>query len=97
MGKVKTFFGRIRKKTGTVPVPGWLFVLGMVLYNELMLHFWSGAGFQPGRMLALIAFAMGFGGVLALLDSLLPSPKAGKWAAVIVSILFSVICLRSMY
>lgn len=97
MGKVKTFFGKIRKKTGTVPVPGWLFVLGMVLYNELMLHFWSGAGFQPGRMSALIAFALGFGGVLALLDSLLPSPKAGKWAAVIVSVLFSVICLTEYF
>ena len=97
MRNTKPFSEKPREAFEKIPIPGWLFVIFMVLYNELMLHVWSGGDFQPGRTLALIAFALGFGGVLAVLDSLLPSARAGKWAAVIASILVSVVCLTEYF
>ncbi|MDD5863087.1 MAG: LTA synthase family protein [Firmicutes bacterium] len=97
MEKIRVILEKIRGKVGEIPVPGWLFVLIMVLYNELMLHIWSGETFLAGRMLALTAFALGFGGVLALLVSLLPSARAEKWGAVIVSVLVSIVCLTEYF
>lgn len=73
---------KIREKFGKIPFPGWLFVLLMVLYNEWMLHFWVAEGIHFGRLLAVTAFALGFGGALAFLVSLIPNPKASKWTAV---------------
>ncbi len=72
---------KIREKFGTVALPGWLFAACNVLFNELMLHIWVTDGIHFGRLLAVALFALGFGGVLALITSLIPG-KAAKWVAV---------------
>ena len=73
---------KIKEKIEKYPFPAWLFVALTVLYNELMLHIWTMEQFLFGRFLAVAAFALGLGGALAFLTSLLPKPKAAKWLAV---------------
>lgn len=81
-----------KEKLEHYPLPGWLFVFFMAVYNEVMLHLWIMEEANGGRMLAVTAFAIGFGAVLAALVSLLP-PKASKWTAVGVSIAITVFWL----
>ena len=57
-------------------LPGWLFVMANVLYQELALHFWLDAPFLLGRFLAVAAFGLGLGCLLGFLSSLLPSARA---------------------
>ena len=60
---------------------GWLFLLAVVVYDELLLHLWvmPDGGFL--RLASVLLFALGCGGILGLLVSLLP-PRLGKYAAV---------------
>jgi len=44
------------RKPKKLPLPGWVFVVWTVLYNELMLHVWITDSFLPGRVLAIAAF-----------------------------------------
>ena len=61
-------------------LPGCLFVAGMVLYSELVLHLWVTETLQFGRLTAVAGFALGFGMLLGFLNSLLPQ-KIRKWAS----------------
>lgn len=79
-----------------LPLPGWAFLMLTVLYNEGMLHVWVSEEFSPGRMAVVALFALGFGGVLALLSSLLPSAKAAKRFAVALAAVVNVLWL-TMY
>lgn len=88
---------KIRDKFGRIPLPGWLFVVLMVLYNEWMLHLWITKDFLPGRVLAVTAFALGFGGVLAFLTSLIPNPRASKWTAVGISLVVTVFWIAEYF
>ena len=87
--KIKEMFGRI-------PVPAWAFTALMVLYNELMLHFWIAEELRPGRLAAVAAFALGLGLVLGLVTSFLPE-KAGKWAAVLLSFAVTAVMLLEFF
>lgn len=73
-----------------IPVPFWILPLLMALLCEVLLHIWTMEYFVPGRFAAIAAFSLGFGGILALLCSLLPA-GAGKWAAVVISLLLVVL------
>ena len=84
---------RIREKFRSLPFPGWLFTMLMVVYNELLLHIWVTEELQLGRLAAVTAFALGFGAVLALIDSLMPSAKAAKRVALVLSFAVSVFWL----
>lgn len=86
-----------RKLLGTIPVPGWLFVILSVAYDELLLHLWTSEVLQTGRLLAVLAFGAGFGSLLALLISLIPSGRAAKWVAVTVAFLENVLCLLAYF
>ena len=66
------------------------------LYNELLLHLWVTETFQPGRILAVACFALGFGALLGLLCSLLPA-AAGKWAAVVPAAAVGVVWLMEYF
>ena len=88
---------KIRQRYGKISFPGWLFVLLTVLYNELMLHFWVTAELHWGRLAAISAFALGFGGILAFLTSLIPSPKAQKWTAVGISLVVTVFWIAEYF
>ena len=77
--------------------PGWLFVIAMVLYNELMLHFWITENFLFGRIVVVLAFGLGFGAIFGLITSFFPSPKVSKWVAVGLSFLVVVIYLTEYF
>ena len=61
----------MKKKNRKDPIPfyGWAFVVIMVLYSEVMLHFWITDGLDLGRIAAVIAFALGFGSVLGFITA----------------------------
>lgn len=73
---------RLKDKIGKLCFPSWLFLPLLVVYNELILHIWITEAFQVGRLLAVLAFGMGFGCVLGLVTALFPSERASKWVAV---------------
>jgi len=86
----------IKEKFGKIPVPGWLFAVLMVVYNEMMLHLWVTNELQITRVSIVAAFAVGFGLVLALLASLFP-PKVSKWIAVGISLVATVIWMTEYF
>ena len=77
-------------------LPAWIFIPAMVLYNELLLHFWTADTLVPGRLLTVTLFALAFGSALGALVSLL-RPKAQKWVAIAVAVLVSVISLMEYF
>ncbi len=89
-------YERIKEKKKLL-IPGWLFVIAMVIYNEFMLHIWITETYVFGRLVAILAFSLGLGGVLGLISSLFPSPKAGKWSAVVLSFLVVVLYLTEYF
>ena len=82
----------LRGKFGTVPFPGWLFVLAMTVFCEVMVHLWVAEEFSMGRLAAVAAFALGFGCLLSTIVSFFDK-KIGKWAALTVSFLLIVLYL----
>lgn len=85
---------KIKEKLGSVPVPAWLFAMVTVLYCETVLHLWITEEFSAGRFAAVLAFALGFGGVLAQPVSFVGHKQWGKWVSValvgLVSLLYIV-------
>ena len=74
----------------------WVFIPAMVLFNELLLHFWTADTIVFGRLLTVTLFSLAFGGTLGALTNLL-KPKAQKWTAVAISILVSVLSLMEYF
>ena len=87
---------RNRIQIDPIPIPGWAFVAAMVVYNELMLHFWIMEELHLGRLAAVAAFALGFGAVLGFVTSLF-SWQWSKWVAVGLSTLVTVICVTEYF
>lgn len=83
---------RVYPKKRSIPLPGWLFTACMAVYSEVLLHLWVNDDLQPGRILAVVLFALALGGVLGLLTTLLPR-KGRKWAATTVSVFLAVIVM----
>jgi len=81
------FFKSNQKK---LPLPGWLLVVFMALYCELMLHLWITESIDAWHLAIVTGFALGCGGLLGLLTSHLPR-KAHKAAAIAVSFLLVVL------
>ena len=86
--------GKYESKAKTAPrrrrMPGWLFILAMAVYDELLLHLWTARPVAFPRLAVVMLFAAGCGMVLALLCSLLPA-KAGKYTAVGLSLALAVL------
>ncbi len=72
--------------------PGWLFLMVMSLYVELLLYIWTADAFVAGRLAAIVVFGLAFGSCLGFLTSLLPQ-KWEKWTAVTMGGLLGVLCL----
>ncbi len=83
---------KAQKKIRKYPIPGWVPVLVTALLGEMMLHIWAGENTVPARMLTVLLFAGGWGGLLGFLVSLLPG-KVQKWTAVVVSVLQAALLL----
>lgn len=84
---------KVRSKFGTVPVPGWLFVLFMTLFCEVMMHLWVMQGFAFARFGAVVLFALGFGCLLGTVTSFFGWKGADKWVAAGISFLLIVLYL----
>lgn len=69
-------------KLFSFPIPAWLFAMVTVLYCETLLHLWVTEEFSFGRFAAVVAFAVGFGGILAQIVSFLGHKTWGKWVSV---------------
>lgn len=69
----------MREKLGKYPIPAWLFGAVTVVYCESLLHLWTMEEFSPGRFAAVLAFALGFGGIIGLIFSFLGRKPWGKW------------------
>ena len=85
-----------KKKKNPHYCPAWVFIPAMVLYNELLVHFWTAESLVPGRLLTVTLFALAFGFGMGTLASLL-KPKAQKWTAVAVTVLVSVVSLMEYF
>ena len=72
--------------------PGWLFLVGMSLYVELLLYIWTADAFVPGRFATILVFGAAFGCALGMITSLLQF-KGEKWITVILATLMGVLCL----
>lgn len=72
----------IHQKLFSFPIPAWLFAMVTVLYCETLLHLWVTEEFSFGRFAAVLAFAVGFGGILAQIVSFLGHKTWGKWVSV---------------
>lgn len=73
-------------------LPGWLFAAAMVVYGELLLHLWTAEPFVADRLVMVMALALAFGALLALVISLFPA-KAEKWIGLGVSSVLAVLYL----
>lgn len=90
------------KQRKIIPIPGWAFLTGMVIYNEVLLHLWCQESIHFGRLLAVTLFAAGCGGVLSLLTSFIPNAKWKKGVILTISLIISVFwiaefCIRDSY
>lgn len=78
------------------PIPGWLLPAMMAVYTEVLLHFATNEPLLPGRLAAVVLFALGIGCGTGLITGLLPL-RAGKWFAVAVGFWFGFIGLLQFY
>lgn len=67
-------------------MPGWLLLVIMAVYVELVLHLWTTQDTIPDRLGVVVIFALGCGCGLGLISSLF-KPRAEKWIAVVLGFL----------
>ena len=72
------------------PLPGWLFVVFMAVYCELVLHLWTTKNIMAGRLVVVILFALGLGSVLGFVSSLFSKAKVNKGVAIGVGVFLAV-------
>lgn len=89
----KKMLAKLRGALGTLPIPAWAFSLVTVVYCETLLHLWVTQEFSWVRFAAVVAFAIGFGGVLAQIFSFIGHKTWGKWASVGIMTLVTVFYL----
>jgi len=70
---------RIKEIFGKFPVPAMPVAMFTVLYCEILMHLWITDELQLGRFTAVLAFALGFGGLLGQVVSFIGHKKWGKW------------------
>ena len=80
-----------------IPLSPGVFLVGLVVYNEWMLHLWITETFQWGRFAALTAFALGLGCILGFLVSLIPHGGAAKAAAIVLALVVTIIWLMEYF
>ena len=79
-----------------IRVPGWMFLLGMSVYVELLLHFWTNPVIVAGRLAQVVMFALAFGFGLGTITSLFGA-KAERWVAVGLGSVLAVLCLLQYF
>lgn len=87
----------MEKKRKKLLFPGWLFLVGMVVYHEVMLHLWVAETVVPGRLAAVVLFAAGIGSIAALLTTFIRNPKWQKAAVMTLALLVTVFWLTEYF
>ena len=82
---------RWKEKLGKYPIPAWLFAVVTVLWCETLMHFWVMETFSAGRYLAVVCFAVGFGGMIGQIFSFLGQKNWGKWVCTGIMALLTVL------
>ena len=80
-----------KEKLGKYPIPAWLFAVVTVIYCESLLHLWTMETFFVGRFAAVLAFAVGFGGLIGQIFSFLGGKRWGKWVCTAAMALLTVL------
>ena len=70
---------RWKEKLGKYPIPAWLFAIVTIVYCESLLHLWVTETFSAGRYLAVVCFAIGFGGLIGQVFTFIGQKNWGKW------------------
>lgn len=60
------------------PIPGWLFTIFQVFFCEVLLHLWCMDSFTFHRFIAVMLFALGFGGLVSQIVSFFGCKKWSK-------------------
>ncbi len=81
----------LKEKFGRLPIPAGVYALTTLLYCETVFHLWITEELTAARFGAVLLFALGFGSVLALAVSFLGRRAWGKWLAVLLVGLVSVL------
>ena len=81
---------KTREIFGKIPVSPVLFAIFTVLYCETLMHLWITEEFLLGRFAAILAFALGFGGLVGQIVSFFGHKKWGKWVTFVLVFLISV-------
>lgn len=81
----------MREKLGKYPIPVWLFAAVTALYCESLLHFWTTDSVSFVRYLTVACFSVGFGGIFGCIFSFFGGKKWGKWLAVGIMALVTVL------
>ena len=80
-----------------IPLRSCLFVILVTVLYEALLHLWVANTLVPGRFLAILAFAGGFGGALGFLVSLITNKSAQKWVTFAVTLILAVLYLMEYF
>ena len=76
--------------------PGWLFLIGMSLFMEILLYIWTADTFVASRFGTILLFALAFGSGFGLITSFLP-PKWEKWISVVLATLLVVLGMTEFF
>lgn len=90
-------FEKQKTVLGSFPVSGWPYAVATVVYCEILLHLWVAEEVVPGRFAAVLAFAIGFGGLLGQIASFLGHKKWGKWVNTVLVGLVSVLYIVEFF
>ncbi len=88
---------RREKKDLHIAFPAWLFIVLVAVFDEWILHFWSMDSFVFSRFLAITLFALGLGGILAVIVSLIPNLKVSKGVAIGMAVVLAVLYLTEYF
>ena len=76
-------------KLPSFPIPGWLFTIFQICFCEILLHVWVMDSFSFPRFVALILFALGFGGLVSQIVSFFGKQKWSKTVTIILCFLIT--------
>ncbi len=77
--------------------PSWLFLTGVVIYHEMMLHLWVADPLVWGRLAAVVLLGAGLGTAVSLLASLIPSEKWQKAIVMVLALLVTIFWLTEYF
>lgn len=88
---------RLRTRLEKINIPAWLFMLLAVVYDEFILHIWTPGDFRFPRLVTVLACALFFGFVFALLTTIGTSARLSRILALIFSAGFAFLTILEYF